>query len=54
METLLHTGIGHPNLLWILIAALVSFSLGMALGASIHDSDSSESTPRDDSVEKAP
>ncbi|WP_202593903.1 hypothetical protein [Halorubrum halophilum] len=28
MEILLHSGLEHPNTLWIAIAAVVSFALG--------------------------
>jgi len=29
MEILLHTGLEHPNTLWIAVAAVVSFLLGV-------------------------
>lgn len=30
MEILLHSGLEHPNTLWIAIAAVLSFALGAA------------------------
>ena len=32
LETVLHTGIEHPNLLWIFIPALLTFAAGFKLG----------------------
>jgi hypothetical protein len=31
LELLLHTGIDHPNVLWIVVPALVSFAAGVGL-----------------------
>jgi len=33
MEVLLHSGIEHPNALWIAIAAVAAFVLGVGVGA---------------------
>ncbi|MFC5278419.1 hypothetical protein ACFPM1_06535 [Halorubrum rubrum] len=33
MEILLHTGHGHPELLWIAVSAVASFALGVGVGA---------------------
>jgi len=33
MEMLLHSGIEHPNTLWIAVAAVVTFVLGVGVGA---------------------
>ncbi|WP_179233927.1 hypothetical protein [Halorubrum halodurans] len=33
MEILLHTGHEHPELLWIAVSAVVSFALGVGVGA---------------------
>ena len=30
MEILLHSGLEHPNVLWIAVAAVLSFVLGVA------------------------
>lgn len=32
MEMILHTGIGHPSLLWVLVASIISFAIGLAIG----------------------
>lgn len=32
LETLLHTGADHPNLLWILIPSFLSFLTGLGFG----------------------
>jgi|APHM01.1.fsa_nt_gi hypothetical protein len=31
IDFLLHTGIDHPNVLWIVVPALVSFAAGVGL-----------------------
>lgn len=36
MELLLHSGIEHPNTLWIAITAVVTFALGIGVGAYSH------------------
>lgn len=33
-EALLHTGHSHPNLVWIIVASILSFVLGT--GAGVH------------------
>jgi hypothetical protein len=33
MQVLLHTGVEHPNTLWIAVAAVLSFVLGVGAGA---------------------
>jgi hypothetical protein len=33
VEILLHTGHEHPELLWIAVSAVVSFALGVGVGA---------------------
>ncbi|MDZ5812312.1 hypothetical protein U4E84_13265 [Halorubrum sp. AD140] len=33
MEILLHSGLDHPNTLWIAVAAVVAFALGVGVGA---------------------
>lgn len=33
MDALLHTGTEHPDLIWIVAAAIVSFVAGTGLGA---------------------
>jgi hypothetical protein len=32
LDTLLHTGLDHPNLLWIVVPALATFAAGLGLG----------------------
>jgi len=32
-ETVLHTGLEHPNLLWIVLPAIAAFLVGMVVGA---------------------
>jgi hypothetical protein len=32
LDLLLHTGIDHPNILWIVVPALLSFVAGVGLG----------------------
>lgn len=32
LDTLLHTGLEHPNLLWIVVPALAAFAAGLGLG----------------------
>jgi hypothetical protein len=32
LDLLLHTGIDHPNILWIVLPALLSFVAGIGLG----------------------
>ena len=34
IDTLLHTGNSHPDLLWILIPSFLSFVAGLGLGTS--------------------
>lgn len=34
LDIALHTGIEHPNLLWILVPAFLSFVTGLALGTN--------------------
>ncbi len=34
METLLHSGLEHPNTLWIAVSAVVAFALGV--GVSVY------------------
>lgn len=36
METLLHSGLEHPNTLWIAVSAVVAFALGV--GVSVYRS----------------
>lgn len=31
-DFVLHLGIEHPNLLWIVVAGLITFGLGLGLG----------------------
>lgn len=38
LDVALHTGIGHPNLLWIGISSLMSFGVGVAVGAYTDES----------------
>lgn len=33
MELLLHSGIEHPNTLWIAVSATIAFGLGLGIGA---------------------
>ncbi|MFC4542330.1 hypothetical protein ACFO5R_10365 [Halosolutus amylolyticus] len=33
METLLHTGAEHPDLLWIVVSAVIAFVFGTGIGA---------------------
>ncbi|WP_186311046.1 hypothetical protein [Halorubrum depositum] len=33
MEILLHSGLEHPNTLWIAVSAVVAFMLGVSVGA---------------------
>jgi len=33
MEILLHSGIEHPNTLWIAVTAVIAFTFGVGLGA---------------------
>lgn len=33
MEILLHTGHEHPELLWIAVSAVASFTIGVGVGA---------------------
>lgn len=33
MEILLHSGIEHPNTLWIAVTAVISFVLGVGVGS---------------------
>ena len=33
LEVPLHTGVEHPNLLWILVASFLSFVAGLGLGS---------------------
>lgn len=33
MDVILHTGVEHPNLLWIIAAAVISFAAGTGFGA---------------------
>jgi demethoxyubiquinone hydroxylase (CLK1/Coq7/Cat5 family) len=33
MELLLHSGIEHPNTLWVAISATIAFALGLGVGA---------------------
>ncbi|ELZ02500.1 hypothetical protein [Natrialba asiatica] len=33
LDSLLHTGSTHPNLVWILLPSLLSFAAGLGLGA---------------------
>lgn len=33
MEILLHSGVEHPNTLWIAVTAVVTFALGVGVGA---------------------
>lgn len=32
MSVILHTGVGHPNLLWIVATAILSFVVGTGAG----------------------
>lgn len=32
LEVVLHTGIEHPNLLWILVSSAVAFAAGVTVG----------------------
>ena len=34
MEILLHSGLEHPNTLWITVSAVVAFVLGIGVGAA--------------------
>ncbi len=33
MEILLHSGVEHPNTLWIAVTAVITFALGVGVGA---------------------
>lgn len=33
LEVLLHTGVQHPDLLWILVPSFLSFVAGLGLGS---------------------
>lgn len=41
LDTLLHTGTEHPNLLWVLIPSVLAFAVGLVL-ASISERSVSE------------
>jgi hypothetical protein len=32
MDTILHVGLGHPNLLWVLVTAIITFAAGLSVG----------------------
>ena len=32
MDTILHVGLGHPNLLWVLMTAIITFAAGLSVG----------------------
>jgi len=53
MNALLHTGVEHPELLWILAAAVVSFAVGITVGGYFLDSES-EPAGGPDEAEQSP
>ncbi|ELY92274.1 hypothetical protein [Natrialba asiatica] len=34
IDTVLHTGSQHPNLVWVLLPSLLSFAAGLGIGAA--------------------
>ncbi|ELZ02182.1 hypothetical protein C480_17657 [Natrialba aegyptia DSM 13077] len=34
IDTVLHTGSHHPNLVWVLLPSLLSFAAGLGIGAT--------------------
>jgi hypothetical protein len=53
VNTLLHTGVEHPDLLWILAAAVVSFAIGITVGGYFLHAES-ETAPGPDEAEQSP
>jgi hypothetical protein len=53
VNTLLHTGVDHPDLLWILAGAVVSFAIGITVGGYFLSAES-ETAAGPDETEHSP
>lgn len=47
LDAALHTGIEHPNLLWIVVSSLLSFGAGIAVGMYSDDSPQTDGSVAD-------
>jgi hypothetical protein len=53
VNTLLHTGVEHPDLLWILAAAVLAFAIGITVGGYVLETES-EPAAGPDEAEQSP